>query len=134
MCHCIGGGGGEIPHVTVMCNTGANVEMWSILSDLRGGKKSNTPIDTKVLHDHFEKILYSPNKIPKEKLDLIEKKLDGLIKNTSAPTQPTNTHLINQPTSFNPTSPINTSTNIITNRRVQKHHYLRVTIPILLLN
>ena len=56
-------------------------EMWSLLSDLRGGKKSTTSIDTAVLHDHFEKILFSPHKIPRDKLDIIGKKLGEFLVN-----------------------------------------------------
>ena len=61
-------------------------EMWSLLSDLRGGKKTTTKIDTAVLHDHFEKILFSPHKIPKDKLDIIEKKLGEFLTNPPTPT------------------------------------------------
>ena len=60
--------------------------MWSLLSDLRGGKKVTTKIDTAVLHEHFEKILFSPHKIPKEKLDIIEKKLGDFLANPPTPT------------------------------------------------
>ena len=57
-------------------------EMWSLLTELRGGKKSNTPIELDELHDHFKKILNSPKNLPKEKLDLIKNKLANYLNDT----------------------------------------------------
>ena len=70
--------------ISLLMNSLDKREMWSLLSDLRGGKKTTTSIDTAVLEDHFKKILFSPHKIPKEKLDLIEKKLDNFLANSPA--------------------------------------------------
>jgi hypothetical protein len=82
--------------ISLLMNSIDKREMWSLLSDLRGGKKTNMPIDTSVLHDHFEKILYSPHKIPKEKLDLVEAKLDNFLNNPSVAT-PTPNNTTNPP-------------------------------------
>ena len=72
--------------ISILMNAVDKREMWSLINDMRGGKKVNSPIDTSVLHDHFEKILFSPHTIPKENLDLIEKKLDTFLNKPSVST------------------------------------------------
>ena len=57
-------------------------EMWSLLSDLRGGKKSETPTEMDELHTHLKKILNSPKNIAAEKLKIIETKLNNFLNDT----------------------------------------------------
>ena len=61
-------------------------EMWSQLAELRGGKKSNTPIEMDEIHNHFKKVLNSPKNLPKEKLDLIQEKLGNYLNDRLPPT------------------------------------------------